>query len=368
MTIGDEETDKSSTQSPKKALQVFIRRPHKKGMHKLEHKRSSSPSVASRKRSGQLVISSNHGLPSIGRKVSEIRKPVLTSVHRSEIDTNDLFRENDDSVFPDVACVSDTLLAIQSLKNGSRSQTIAIPLTQAPGRQAQQRAPQYIHGILECQLYILIKDANNHFPSVGGTVPSLQVSTELPQLLRANKLRRLSSTTQSSHPLTILLETNDYVRAVWDAHHRYPGNAAATEWFLSILPKCTGLCIPIIQLEELYRNSSVECSEPLESILKQLQQMQVLMASHSSGVFQLWLPSWGLVLNVWEAARRKLLLQLKQSSFQERSVQALQQEYSPIDTKLLIDWMVDQGEVQFRKRPAGVFVKLLASDESRSTR
>jgi hypothetical protein len=73
-------------------------------------------------------------------------------------------------------------------------------------------------------------------------------------------------------------------------------------------------------------------------------------------------------LNAWEAARRKLLLQLKQSSFQERSVQALQQEYSPIDTKLLIDWMVDQGEVQFRKRPAGVFVKLLASDESWSTR
>jgi Serine-threonine protein kinase 19 len=287
---------------------------------KRKSKANSSSLAATKQRPASMK-----GLPSFGGTF-----PTTTFAITEDAVVGD--NESDGyALFANMAC--DTLLAIQNLK----SKSIAIPLP-------HQR---YIYGVLECQVYSLLQD--NH-------VEDTIVSGELQALTQSNMIRMLSSTQKG---LIVLLETVDYITAIRDCFP-LPSDALATtavEWFIKHMRDWTGYRISISQLEESWAIDPIP-NYTLDSTLQKLLHRQLLMASHMSSYYQLWLPSWGTVLSAWETARKKLLLKLKRSAYKERSLQALDQEYSPIPTPVLIDWLVAKGQVEIVLRPAGKFVKL----------
>lgn len=97
---------------------------------------------------------------------------------------------------------------------------------------------------------------------------------------------------------------------------------------------------------------------PFENVLKELQDMKVLLATHHHSSYQLLLSSWGMVLSSREKSRTKLLQKLRRSSFRGRSGKVLEQQYSPIPTGVVTEWLVDKGHVVFVARPAGRFLRL----------
>lgn len=100
-------------------------------------------------------------------------------------------------------------------------------------------------------------------------------------------------------------------------------------------------------------------------ILSKLQSLQLLRAlptnnaNHSRTVFQLWLPSWGLVVRAWQKAATQLLAHLKRSHYKERSYQSLVSSNGPIPGDLVVEHLVSQGRVVKVERPSGTFVKLV---------
>lgn len=101
-------------------------------------------------------------------------------------------------------------------------------------------------------------------------------------------------------------------------------------------------------------------------VLSRLQSLQLLRPlpashpNHSRTIFQLWLPSWGLVVRAWEKTTTQLLAHLKRSHYRERSYQSLLGRNGPIPADLVLEHLVSQGRVVKVERPSGTFVKLAA--------
>jgi hypothetical protein len=94
------------------------------------------------------------------------------------------------------------------------------------------------------------------------------------------------------------------------------------------------------------------------------QEWQVLLptsAGHES--YQLWLPSWGVVLQALGTAATKILAEVKRNHYRERSTTSLQKmlQYSPIPVAVLVSRLVASRQVQRIQRPSGQFLKLSAS-------
>ena len=166
--------------------------------------------------------------------------------------------------------------------------------------------------------------------------------------------------TNQTNRLEVYLRTQDYVRGVWDAYNycKQEIDGKVVEWFVQRLPDWTGRRITVEELSESWKREPLP-NLKFEQLLQELQACQLLLASHSSSHFQLWLPAWGTVLNAWEQARKKLLLQLKSSSYKERSASSLVQKHSPIPSRLLMKWMVAQGQIESVEKPSGMFLRLL---------
>ena len=247
------------------------------------------------------------------------------------------------------ALPNDTALVLQGLQLNPDTY-LNIPL---PSGEADVRAvlPLHVH-----EKFSASNEAREH--------------SELAGLLADNTLRQLQSTptwnagsgtSTSSFTLTVLVITTDYVRAVRSIASS-PAQAASVEWFLKILPHLTGQVLDYADFQAQWQQtqSTNTTSMSLDQTLATLCQLQCLLMrpTVTPPSYQLWLPTWGLVLQAWSKAVTKVRRQLQRSSYRERSQSALQQPYSPISTNLILDWMQATGQVSWADRPAGRFVRL----------
>lgn len=249
---------------------------------------------------------------------------------------------------------NDCALAIQSLQQ-SPNMSIAIPFPSDPSH--------YILAVLELHLYRTLQDAN-----AGDTV----VSRELADLLASNKIRKLSSPSRQANPLQVVLFTSDYERAARgtivvaqttdddDDSSPQQMSEASVEWLIRQLSFLKGHRIAQADLEERWKADPLpRMMMSLENVLETLTRQQLLLGSSLDRYYQLWLPTWGVVLQAWETARKKAVSLLKRSAYKERSMTTMQQRYSPIPTNLVLDWMESvAGQVEIVQRPAGKFVRL----------
>jgi hypothetical protein len=336
--------------------------------------RSKLSSTTTTRRSRPAAPASARGLPHTKAAVSPLSKkrglPTAKPVPDVLLpdDVNDHDHDNNDNEFDDMmpstwmhgAPPSDTLLAIQSL--GRRPETsLSIPIT--GGRD--------IPSILDSQLYPILQNDDD----VAGDAA---VSQEIQDLMKQGTICKLTaplapgsmvSSAQMISSLSILLLTDDYLRAVDDAVERHHGIPLVASWFVAHLRDWTsgGSRISLSDLEASYinnnNNSAVSTQYSLPQVLHELQRMQVLLPCHSTDTYQLWLPEWGTVLSAWDRATKKLVQTLKRSTSkrQERSEQSLLQQdpYSPIPRPLLVHWLTVQGRVQVVQRPYGKFVQLV---------
>lgn len=339
-------------------------------------------------RATTIINRSKPGLPNLTKQ--------LTEAPASPTTDND-----DDAFFPPLledAIPCDTLLAVQSLTSPTQShKSLAIPLF---------ASSEDILGILQSQIYPFLKqdthkkgkgshDDDDDHESRG------MITRELQELFRKNSLRRLSSISTGTAAavtanVTVLLKTEDYVRGVWDAHdgadHLGFGNAIINaaesknvhttyiQWFTDHLHRWTGRVIRTSELlqtwqqfalpQELHYQSTIS----LPKALDYFQRLQILMAHHhnSSGsetTYQLWLPHWGTVLSALATAQKKFLQKLRQTYQKELSEQSFVQEpfYNNISTRLLLQWMQDQGVIRLVPKPFGNFITLVGAPGNSKT-
>ena len=239
---------------------------------------------------------------------------------------------------------NDCALGIQSLQQNNDT-SLAIPIPHDPSH--------VIRGVLELHLHRKMQNDNQ-----GDTI----VSRELAELLATNQIRKLSSPLSERHAVNVLVFTKDYERAARNTIHD-KNSQRATDWMMRQLPYLTGHRIAQADWQEQWRADPISGTS-LEAVLDVLVRQQLLLLSPLEQSYQLWLPTWGvLVLQAWETARKKALMNLKRSAYKERSLSAMQQKYSPIPTVLLLDWMESVGQVEWIDRPAGKFVRLPSSNE-----
>eukprot|EP00977_Amphora_coffeiformis_P000742 scaffold162_cov176-Amphora_coffeaeformis.AAC.2 len=244
---------------------------------------------------------------------------------------------------------NDCALGIQALQQNVDT-CIAIPIPSDTGN--------YIKGVLELHLYRQLHADDSR----GDTA----VSRELADLLAANTIRKLSSPSREINPLQVILFTADYEQAARNTIHRDPSSSSptleeiATEWLMRQLPHLTGQRIAYTDFQGRWSVDTADNTggQTLDRVLETLTRQQLLLLAPLERSYQLWLPTWGVVLQAWETARKKALMNLKRSSYKERSLSAMQQKYSPISTVLLLDWMESIGQVELIDRPAGKFVRL----------
>lgn len=322
--------------------------------------------------------------------------------------------DDDDDEFGDVDFLktagSDTLLAVEFLTrqpqqqsqqhggNYENNNSISIPL--------KCNGQEMIRGCLECQLYNRLQQQwtnnNNNGNADGDIATGTQtysayylaeegacediVSRELQELLQSNTLRKLSATTTTTatttSSLTVLIPTAQYIRACRDATLEAAANTddatVAVDWFVHHLSDWTRTQISEAEFQQSYATDPIFSIEAagrrqrwtLDRVLQTLLSVQLLMASyHNIGataattttMYQLWLPTWGMVLKAWEKCRSRLMQQLQRSAYKELSIHSLQQQqYSPIPTNIMVEWLVANNQVVVVQRPSGKFVKLLA--------
>lgn len=320
------------------------------------------------KRKTTAVKRANGSLPTFGQKrrpdlaaagVSSQRPGITVDNNSSETEIH----QKSDYPFDDILAElpNDCALAIEHLQQRP-NMSIAIPLP--------FDSSHFIHGVLEIHLHQRLQDA----------------SQQLAELLESNKIRRLTAPSRGApNPLQVVLFTSDYERAARNTivsvdHHddakqpaQLPNNsngcfqppnqsAAAVEWLIRQLSFLRGRRIAEADLREQWKADPIP-GQSLDRILETLTRQQLLLGSSLEQYYQLWLPTWGVVLQAWETARRKVLMNLKRSFYKERSMQAVQQKYSPIPTSLLLDWMESMGQVEIVDRAAGKFVRLVNVEE-----
>jgi hypothetical protein len=328
--------------------------------------KSAKPSVVNVRRTTRPPQPSK-GLPSLDTIQTATLIAAQARLQEDEEKRNAEIANVDDDdaallLFANLPC--ETLMVIQSLLSHTQT-SISIPLS--------SNGNQFVPAVLPCQLYKTLQQSGG-----GGGGGDVVVSRELQMLLANGTLVRLSSTFMNSD-IQVLMRLQDYecaVRHIIAAVEESSRDSmeSAVNWFVKHLKHWKTPIITEADFERVWSiknnhndssaTNSMKCS--LEETLSTLCKYQVLMAcrqstsSYSSSTsYQLWLPTWGImVLDAWNTARRKLVRCLKQSHYKERSEQALQQPYSPIPTSILIDWLEDQGCVERVERASGTFVKL----------
>jgi len=280
------------------------------------------------------------------------KRPQPTAVAIADADAVDdtAATEADDEFDTMLASLpNDCALGIQALQQNTDT-CVSIPIPSDTGN--------YIKGVLELHLYRQLHADDSR----GDTA----VSRELADLLATNTIRKLSSPSRELNPLQVILFATDYERAARNTILRdsssssSSSNEAATEWMMRQLPHLTGQRIAYADLQRRWSVDSVMGGQTLDRVLETLTRQQLFLLAPMERSYQLWLPTWGVVLQAWETARKKALMNLKRSSYKERSLSAMQQKYSPISTTLLLDWMESIGQVELIDRPAGKFVRLPA--------
>ena len=364
--------------------------------------KKAAPGVDQKTKPIVIVIKKRRKRPRQSRvRTINKSKPGLPNLTKqfTEAPASPMIDNDDDAFFPPLledAIPCDTLLAVQSMTSPAQSHmSLSIPLL---------ASSEDILGILQSQIYPFLKkdtpqkgkgsqDDNDDHESLG------MITRELQELFRKNSLRRLSSistgaTASVAADVTVLLKTEDYVRGVWDAHDGVdlgPGNAiiaaelknvhtAYVQWFTDHLHRWTGRVISTSELLKTWQQYSLpkdlqyQSAVTLPKALEYFQRLQILMANHNSSsgsetTYQLWLPHWGTVLSALATAQKKFLQKLRQTYQKELSEQSFVQQpfYNNISTRLLLQWMQDNGVIRLVPKPFGNFIKLVGAPGNSKT-
>ena len=299
--------------------------------------------VKRKKATTKKAAASSRGLPNFRKKttVDAAANASSLSQHEQEELDNDPF----DQVLSNLP--NDTALGIQFLQQNTDT-CLSIPMP-ADGNRS-------IRAVL--QLHLHRKMQQNAAADV--------VSQELAQLFETNQIRQLASPSREQHPVQVIVLTADYELAarftVTNNDDTHASSQQATEWMLRQLPHLTGQRIAHADWQDRWQADPITGSR-LDVVLERLTRQQLLLLLPLEQSYQLWLPTWGVVLQAWETARKKALMHLKRSSYKERSLTAMQQKYSPIATVLVLDWMESIGEIEWIDRPAGKFVRLRLNED-----
>jgi Serine-threonine protein kinase 19 len=304
-----------------------------------------------------------HGLPSFPSQPRQSSQHLHTK-DNDESAIND-FDSFDDSAGEDMPC--ETMLVLTSLLHDP-ARRVAIPILGSGGHD--------VHGVSPCHLYA----------ALDGRDPI--VLNELRHLLQSNAVCKLrlephvgaASATATAAPVRVesdphhhlLLLKSDYCRAARQSILREldPSTSSSdieawqtlqiVEWFLDE----SGVVDTISEqeVEAKLRNHESRSLQNASLVLSKLQSLQLLRSLptiHSRTMFQLWLPSWGLVVRAWQKSTTQLLAHLKRSHYKERSFQSLVSRNGPIPGELVVEHLVSQGRVVKVPRPSGTFVKLV---------
>jgi Serine-threonine protein kinase 19 len=305
-----------------------------------------------------------HGLPSF---TSQARQ---SSQHLHTKD-NDVNAENDFDSFEmnageDMPC--ETMMVLTSLLHDP-ARRVAIPILESGGHN--------VYGVSPCHLYAALDDRDPI------------VLNELRHLLQSNAVCKLrlephvvaASATATAAPVRVesdphhhlLLLKSDYCRAARQSVLRELDPSASSsdieasqtrqivEWFLD--ESSVVDTISEQEVEAKLRNHESRSLQNASLVLSKLQSLQLLRSLptiHSRTNFQLWLPSWGLVVRAWQKSTTQLLAHLKRSHYKERSYQSLVSRNGPIPGELVVEHLVSQGRVVKVPRPTGTFVQLVA--------
>lgn len=234
--------------------------------------------------------------------------------------------------------VNETLLVLQSLQQHSPEQCLAIPIASGIA----------ILSVPECTLQRMLNSEGR-----GDT------DRDILLLLQRNQIKKLFS-----DQLETCVFTSDYIRGVQQAQQDQHGNETVVDWFLSTLSEWT---TDHFSEQDVDARASNKAPMRASDLLAELCRIQVVRRANTirhhhpqqHGLYQLWLPSFGTVIKAWNEASTRLLAKLKRSLYKERTVEALQQPYSPIASSLVLDQLVAHGKVRMVERPAGTFVQLV---------
>lgn len=290
--------------------------------------------------------------------------------------------DEDDGFFPPLedAIPCDTLLAFQSLTHASDTspqRSLHIPL---------QASMEPIPCILESQLVPVLQQNDQDQDSFG------MVAQELPDLIRKNAIRRMTSIATpggGGTELTVLLLTTEYIRGVWDAHDSTDDNDTTSDqralkqsylqWFVDHLHCWTGRLLIESKLKRTWTRDPPSPNLPyamaasFSKALEYLQKIQVVMAHHHNqreATYQLWLPQWGTVVSAVQKSQTKMVRKLQQTYQKEVSEKTFLQQpyYHGVSTRLLFQLMQDTGKVQVVPKPFGNFVKLIYDNTANAKR
>lgn len=175
-------------------------------------------------------------------------------------------------------------------------------------------------------------------------------------------------------PPSVFILTGDFQRACQDAHRNSSAQNHSSvppeqrdfviQWFLDNLELWVSERIVQSELEAAWTNYKPPkdpnaAPASLDDALKYLVEIKVLLPNYGEGSFQLWLPSWPLVLRTWVKKISAIMVQIKRSVYKERSFSLLEkmQKRSPIPVKLMVRYLVSMRYVSIVKKPSGDFVK-----------
>jgi hypothetical protein len=303
----------------------------------------------------------------------------------------DFFLDDFDDDDKDESFPSEALIAIDTLTTSRRDDALEIPFPES-GRPS-------IYGVLECQIQEFYRSKKK----VAGFAQSL--SRELEMLVESGRVVVLTTPPDaaSATSLAVYVPMRDYLAGLHEAL-LVPGESPSTtgttndndqqqkqqdvmllsEWFAATIVARKGrrscrfthqeLCASWNDHHTQRRQQQPKhpigggpsSSFAADAIVKTLRERQILLSSvQEPTLYQLSLPSWGKwVLPVFRKATKDALTFIKQSRYKERSVASLEKRLShnPISVaRLLLPWMVSQGLVQRREKPAGMFVSLAPS-------
>ena len=235
---------------------------------------------------------------------------------------------------------SDTLMAIHSLIQSDRG--LHVPITNNGSVQV----------ILESQVYSIFDE--NH---------ASNINAELLKLIETNKVKRMCCHEMST--MAIML-TEDYVKAVWDAHYHNEWPSALEKrkaegivaWFLAQLHHWTKPSISESSITERWEGNEGD-SEKGDEVLRYLLNAQFLLRDKQDDEYVLWLPYWGTVLKTWHEARKQLLTLLAQRKEMSKANVLQKNRHSRISTAFLIGELLSQEMIRVVERPFGSFLQLI---------
>ena len=309
----------------------------------------------------------------------------------SKVETTDLFENDHNNDETDTAenalAWCDTLQVLYSLQQQSsaanssnNASCLPIPL---------KTSGQYIYAVLDCQLYASgLQDS-----IVARELSELQAQTVVIPLGPP----RTNHNNNNSGP-TVWLTKQDYDRAVRDAVQHHLADPATstiphpldvswiqvvTEWFLDtvLIKHCTGNSIAHDdELKQAWKTRTttrtsqppnhVDKKEPsVDDAIQFLVHLNLLLPcgwSHES--YQVWYPTWPLVLQTWTQTSQRLVTLLKQSYYKEKSLVSIQKSLgrrSPIPIWLLLQYLETRGMVKMTNKPSGPFIQLTATGAGR---